>query len=241
MKQYVSFISFLLIVSCAFAARPFSVEDSGVLDKGFEMELGYTGSTVGNSLGRESEIVFTSAAWNGAQIGISKGFFHEPDHSFGTGDTGISLKQALAENTALALSGSVRDGDDKNGFSSKFHEYSATLAHDLVFGNLTLFNNVAYTTYDKAVYVDPDADDENTKNNFGLGFGAQYQLTKALAICAETTKQVVQGDYLDRLDGQVIGMLGVVYSLDGAAFDFSYTSLPEEKDYIFSVGATVSL
>ena len=242
MKKYVSRISFLLIVSCSFAAGPVNLEDSGIVATGLEIEYGYTGSTVGNDTTRESGFTLTSAAWPGGHIGISKSFFHTPYHVAGTGDTELSVKQALAENTALALSGTMRDGDDKNGFGSSFHEYTATVAQDFSFGKTTLFSNLAYTTYDKRILVsDGDDDDDETQNNWGIGLGLGYDLTEHWGVCAEVTKQIVHDNYLQDVDGQVIGTLGIEYNLENYSFDLSYTSIPEEKDYVFSLGTTVSL
>lgn len=149
MKKSLSVVLFVLVMcSQVFAARPFSVEDSGVLEKGFELELGYAGNTDGNSKEYEKGFVLNASLIpEKLQIGYERNYTDAPYHSWGAGDSTMALKYGLSNDQAVKVGISMIDGDEKSGFGNEYTEYGLTYAHDFNFDKLTIFSSLGYTTY----------------------------------------------------------------------------------------------
>jgi hypothetical protein len=231
----------LLVVSSlwsmAFAARPFSVEDSGVLEKGFELELGYSGSTAGESKGTEKTAVLNYALVpEKIQVGYERTYIDVPRHAFGNADSVLTAKYALAKDQALKANISFIDGDEKNGFGNEYTEYGLTYALEGQLYDAATYFNLGLTTYNPGDWYA----DELVQNTFNLGLGIRFPVLENLDVCAEATKAVVRGDYNDSLAGYVGGMLGVVWTVYDMPVDISYASQPDSKDFTYALGTTLA-
>lgn len=229
----------MLCASSVFAARPFSVEDAGVVEEGFETEISYSGNTAGDSLAHETGFVLNFAVINNLHLGIEKRFTTAivkgaPDHNWGNGDTVVAAKYALPNDQSLKLSVKGTDGDEENGFGEEYIEYGVLYAKENQFGNTTLYSNLGYNVYDHHEWYS-----DEVKNNWFLGFGILHPIANNLDLCLETNKTVVQGNYLDNLDGYVNGMIGLVWTINDIPVDFSYTLIPDSKDYNYNLGVTI--
>jgi hypothetical protein len=231
----------ILGASLTYAARPFSVEDAGVVEEGVEMETSYSGSTAGDSLSTETGFVLNFAVIENLHVGIEKGFTSEivrggKDQPWGNGDLVISAKYALPDDQSVKFSRSDTSGDEKNGFGNEFIEYGIVFAKEKKKGTSTIYTNLGYNFYDRQEWYK-----EDVKNNWFLGVGLLYPLKNNLALCFEVNKTIVQGDYLDNLDGYVNGMVGLVWTVNDIPIDISYTSQPDVKDYTFAIGTALAI
>ena len=93
---------------------------------------------------------------------------------------------------------------------------------------------MGYTFYDRANWYP-----EDVKNSVFSGYGLKYTIND-VDLCAEITKTIVEGDYIDNNDGYVGGMVGCVYSLDNISIDLSYNTIAFSKDYIYALGTTIA-
>lgn len=235
-----------VVSSFSFAARPFSVEDSGVLEKGFELELGYSGNTNGEVKEYEKGFVINASVIpEKVQIGYERAYTDAQNHPFGSGDSALSVKYNFLPEQALKASVSMIDGDEKNGFGNEYTEYGLTYAHDFSLDKFAVYSSLGYTAYDPGEWYEYDTDEDGeevnpvVKNNWNIGVGLQYPLMEGLDLCLEATKQVVKGDYLDRLDGYVTGMIGLVWTVNEIPLDLSYTTNADSKDYTYAFGTTL--
>jgi len=242
MKKLLLIILIILfgLASISFAARPFSVEDAGVAEEGFEVEISQTRETAGDSLAHETGFVVNIATMKNFHIGFEKPFTTAivkgaPDHPWGNGDLVITAKYALPEEQSFKLSMKNTEGDEVNGFGNEFIEFGLLYAKETQLTDIKYYLNLGYNFYDRSEWYS-----EDVKNNWFLGIGQKKSLNKNIDLCAEITKIVVQGDYIDNLDGYVNGMLGIVWTINDVPIDFSYNSIPDSKDYTYSIGTTLA-
>lgn len=236
------------IASTAFAARPFSVEDSGVLEKGVELELGYAGNTAGDSRETEKSVVVNfSLIPEVLHIGYERAYLDVPRNPWGSADSAVSLKYNFLGNQAVKASVSMIDGDEINGFGNEYTEYGLTYSLDGEWGPAKVYSSLSYATYNSGDWYTYTTDAEGeeispvVKNNFSLGLGLEYPLFENLSGCFELTKQIVQGNYLERHAGDIQGLLGVVWTVYNVPVDISYTTNPNSKDHTYAIGTTLAL
>ncbi len=228
----------LLCGANSFAARPLSVEDAGVVEKGFEVEIGHSGNTAKKSLNHETGFVLNFAAMKDIHVGFEKAFTTEinkgsSNHTWGEGDTVIAVKYALANHQSLKLAVKIADGDDENGFGDNFLEYGFTYAKEREFGKTIAYVNMGYNFYDRM------ANAGEVKNNGFIGLGLSYPIVDNLSLCGEVIKTTNQGNNVEVFEGEVNSLIGFVWIIKDIPIDFSYVLSPDSEDYNYSVGITI--
>ena len=232
---------FAIIMLCgvnSFAARPLSVEDAGVVEKGFEVEISHSGNTAKKSLNHETGFVLNFALMKDIHVGFEKAFTTEinkgsSNHSWGESDTVIAAKYALPNSQSLKFGIKLVDGDDENGFGDNFVEYGAVYAKEKEFGKTIVYANMGYNFYDRM------ANAGEVKNNGFIGLGLSYPIADNLSFCGEALKTTNEGNDVEIFEGEVNSLIGFVWIIKDIPIDFSYVLSPDSEDYNYSIGITV--
>ena len=237
-KINMMFVIIMLSGINGFAARPLSVEDAGVVEKGFEIEMSHSGNTAKKFLSHETGFVLNFALIKNIHIGFEKAFTTEinkgsSNHILGRGDSVIAGKYALPNNQSLKLAVKIADGDDGNGLGDDFVEYGAVYAKEKEFGKTIIFGNVGYNFYDRM------SDAGEVKNNGFMALGLSYPIADNLSFCAEAIKSANSGNDVEIFEGEVNSLIGFVWIVKTIPIDFSYVLSPDTEDYNYSLGITL--
>jgi hypothetical protein len=199
----------LMMLSVGFAARPFSVEDSGVLEKGLELEMSYNGYTDGAIRENEKGFVLNASLTPGqVQLGYERSYLDMQNHPWGTGDSVVSLKYNFLDNQALKAGLQMTDGDELHEFGERDAESNLTYAYDLQCDRLTVFTNLNWIVDDQVF----------------SGVGLQYAVLDSFSLCTELVQDT--------------GMLGLIWTVYDIPVDFSYTAQSDAKEYVYALGVT---
>lgn len=238
MKRY---LVVLIVIGSLFsvlcAERPFHVEDTSLLGKGAEVELGYSGSTAGKSKRTVKSLIARYALSPDVELEYSRAFIDAPRHPFGNADTNMGMKFAIDKKQAVKAAFSFIDGDEINGFGNEYTAYSLTYAYEGMVKTATYYANVGYHTYNPGPWY---SDEEIVQNHFLLGLGLRFPIptVEKLAVYAEAMKPIVLGYYKDNMDGYVQGMLGISYVWNDIPLDLSFTSQAESPQFTYALGVT---
>ncbi|MBU1682665.1 hypothetical protein KJ742_01840, partial [Patescibacteria group bacterium] len=227
----------LFAVPQTFAARPLTVEDVGVVEKGMELEISSDTDPLDN-IYNEVGIVANFAAGPNLQIGVEKPFIHQAYHPWGNGDTSITAKYLFNDNWGIKVAVETMHGDEVNDFGNDFIEYAFVLIYGFESGKLGIDTNLGWSSYDHHEWWS-----EDVKNNWNLGLALKYPVLNDLTIVGEATKMIVQGDYLDnKTENHVLFRGGFVYEGWGFPVDFAVYSLPETGHHGgFTAGVTLPI
>lgn len=215
---------FGIIMICSnscFAARPLTVDDANVLQKGMELEIS-SDADPNDNIYNEIGLVTNFAIAPNFQLGLEKPFIHNNYHSMGSGDTTITAKYNLIKDWATKIAIKNYDGDEINGFGSELIEYSLTFIHGLSFDRLNVDFNLSYVVYDHSEWYS-----DEVQNNWNTGVSFKYKTSGHLTLVAEATKMIVK-EYIDnQTENQILTRGGLIYEGFGFPVDLAFYSMPE--------------
>lgn len=242
-RYFLIYVLFMLQFFCTdvHAARPLTVDDVGVLEKGFQLELSSDSDhpdNAGNVLG----VVVNLAIAPSFQVGIENGVFHYPPYDpEGHGDTALTAKWNYADAWGMKAIVNLDNGEFKGSYddpTTMFGDgklsYTILLLHELGIEPGGMDLNIGYTCFDRHG-IPP----EHALDTWSVGLSKKLPLGEQVLLVGEVTK-LIAANYVNPHANELLFRAGIVYDGLGFPLDCAVYSLPwTTAQYGFTLGVTI--